>query len=447
MPERHRRSRAWRRFVAALEIRPSAEVMGTRLRWVQTILGSVVAYYLILSIVSGFKLATYLNSAGLVTWLVVQCLRVRYKKTEAACWLTVVMATLIVSGTAMIDGQAKAHSLWFFPVLPLMAGQLLGNRAVIITAIASFLAGGAVMASEQWVTIPPEYPDSMSDLVQLRISVLLVCCGVSISAKRTFRGQAEQMDRQASELNAVRLERDEARRSASIFLTSMSGHARAPLAQLVTQTKAIESRAGASQADLARDAALSAQQVSRLVHDILDLSDLENSRLNLHPTVFSLSEVLEDLRAWFETQPSQGVELRLVASQPEMSVMMDRSRLFQICTRLMDNALKFSEADALVVSFQWGAARRDGTELWVRVQDNGVGISSECQQQVMERFAFYCDTQANQDKGAGISFVLIRRLVQAMGGDVSFEQPGDGQGTCVRVQLVSAGPLHQAIAA
>lgn len=422
------------RIRALLDIRTPESVMATRLKWVQVMLGLIVCFYLVQSFVCDYKISRYIHSAALLGWFTIEYYRVRRKQVVIACWLVVAVSILVVSGTAMIDGQGSSYAMWFFPVVPLMAGQLLGNRAVLVAAGASLLAVGAVMLSESLILIPMEYPDTAQDLVNLRVVVLAVCSGVSISAKRTFNGQTGQLDRQARALNDARLERDEARRSASVFLASMSGHVRSPMIQLVERTQSIEALVSDQHAHLARDAAHCARRVSRLVHDIVDLSDLENSRLELRPSSLQISCFIEDLRAWFEAQNRPDLEFSLIAPDEDRPMRLDWGRLLQICTRLMENSLKFSEAGSLTVSLEICGQTPDAS-LFVRVKDDGIGIDLERQQQVMERFAFYCDTQANLDKGAGVSLVLARQLARAMGGDVVFETRAPGQGTCILVEV------------
>lgn len=434
--------RTRQRVRAALAIRTTPSVTAARLKWVQVMLAVVVCFYLVQAFVCEYNLARYINSAAFLGWLLIEYVRSFKKDVWLASWLVVAVATLIVSGIALIDGQGSSNALWFLPVIPLTAGQLLGNRAVVVSIGTSFLAVGAVMLSEQLLVIPPEYPDSSQDLVNLRIVVLLICSGVSISAKRTSDAQAAQLDRQAGALNRVRVERDQARRSASVFLASMTGHVRAPMTQLVVRTQSIHARVGAKHAHLAQDAAHCAERVSRLVHDILDLSDLENGRLVLNPTRFRLSSFVAELRAWYEVRGGERLQLRVNLPAKDFEMTLDRNRLRQICTRLMENALKFSEATSLELSFELEV--KDRPELVLRVSDDGTGICPERQKQVMERFAFYCDSQASEDKGAGLSLVLIRQLSRAMGGEVCFEATPSGRGTCVKVQLDAGLGLPEA---
>lgn len=445
--EQSPRKRMRDRWKAALEIRTTPSAMAHRLRWVQMMLGLVVGYYFIQAIVCEYEIACYIDFAAVLGWSTVEYCRTRLSRVELASRIVVGVTILIVAGTAMVDGQSGSAALWFFPVVPLMAGQLLGNRAVLQSAAASFAAVGVVMLSEQLVQIPREYPNSSEDLLILRIVVLLVCCGVAISAKRSFGQQMAELDRQAQELNQLRLDRDEARRSSSVFLGSMSSHVRAPMAQLVARTESIKLRAGEEKIELTSDLVQCANRVSRLVHDILDLSDLENGRLGLYPTTFGLEEFVSELQAWFDEQEAPKPTLRFDLSDQNLQLTLDRPRLYQICTRLMENALHFSQANTLVVSIRVQALADGQGQIFVRVTDDGIGISPACQKQVMERFAFYCDTQANQDKGAGISLVLIRQLVRAMGGEVSFDEAPEQQGTSVLVQLRAELPSRTLLAA
>lgn len=424
---------AYSRFFASLAIKHKPSTMRHRLRWVQMMMGLVVGYYLISAIYNGYQTTTYLYSAALVVWSITEYQRTRAKNIEGVCWLFVATAIFVVGALAMTNGQGSSNALWFFPVLPVMAGQLLGNRAVVISALASSLAVAGVLLSESWFSIPTESPNSSQELVILRFVSLAVCCGLCISAKRSFQIQANELDRRAQQLNKLRLERDQARRSASVFLASLSEHLQRPMSELVTQTKTIQRSIDQQRAHLARDAVHCVDGMHRLINDILDLSDLENKRLVLSPTSFRLSDLIGDLRTWFDAQPNPAIELQFNVPSEDLELTLDRSRLQQICTRLMENALKFSQAQALTISFGVSEDKSTSSDLVLQVSDNGIGISASCQAQVMERFAFYCDTQANQDRGAGISLVLLGQLTRAMGGAMSFEDCP--KGTSVRVQL------------
>lgn len=428
-------AKSWR---AKLDIRTSPEVMELRLRWVQLILGGVIFFYLIESVLNSYEVAMHVNVLAGVFLLAVEYVRSRLRKVGLACWMTVVMSILILSATALIDGQGDSPTLWFISVVPVMGGQLLGNRAVLVAAAASFFAVGAVMSSGVWFDIHPEYPESKEALVVLRMTVLLVCCGVSLAAKRTSMLQMDQLDSQARELIERRLECDGARRSASVFLASMSGHIREPMDQLVQRTKRFKELAPRHSADLALDAEHCALRLTRLVHDILDLSDLENERFELHPTTFGLFDFADTLDAWFERQGHASLDLEIELPSQDLRLTLDKERLHQICTRLLENAIRFSRAKHLRISMDVSLIEEDASEtprLVLRVIDDGVGIPPDLKKQVMERFAFYCDTHATQDKGAGLSLVLLRRLAQRMGGDISFEEQSAQCGTCILVQL------------
>lgn len=165
----------------------------------------------------------------------------------------------------------------------------------------------------------------------------------------------------------------------------------------------------------------------RLIEDLLDLSRLESDHLELRPGVHDLAalvgEVVEEQRqAW------PGRAITVGAPDAATSVEIDAERIRQVLTNYVTNALKYSDADCPVAV----AVAVVGSEAWVRVRDEGPGLSPEQQGQVWDRFRRVSgvdvrDTAQGSAGGLGLGLYISRRIVEGHHGRVGVESaPGHG---------------------
>lgn len=174
-------------------------------------------------------------------------------------------------------------------------------------------------------------------------------------------------------------------------------------------------------------------RLARLINDLLDVSRLETSKLELRREVVSASAVTADLVERFTALSDRHLFVRDDHSA-NARVLVDPIRLDQVLSNLLANAVKFSEQGEVRLS-----VRRAANEVVFSVLDRGPGIPKAKQAGLFDRFA-----QAEDGKrgGLGLGLYLSRELVQRMGGRIWLESDGvPGQGTAVHVALPEvAGP-------
>jgi signal transduction histidine kinase len=112
----------------------------------------------------------------------------------------------------------------------------------------------------------------------------------------------------------------------------------------------------------------------------------------------------------------------------------DRSRLDQVVTNLLANALKYGAGKPITIT-----TAVDGTQAVLMVQDQGIGIAPEDHHRVFERFERL--GADHRDGGFGIGLWIVREIVRAHGGEVTVtSQPGQGATFCVRLPLSPTTP-------
>ena len=232
--------------------------------------------------------------------------------------------------------------------------------------------------------------------------------------------------RTASEERGKRLyqEAQRALRTRDAFL-SVAGHEfRTPLSalSLTIENLCLQAKA-AGDATLEARLQAPARQVDRLVRlteQLLDVGRIDSGRLELEREEVELvglaREVLDRLRG---ESAAARCELRLVAPAP-VTGRWDRSRLDQVITNLVTNAIKFGAGSPVEVSVASG-----GDSAALAVRDHGIGIRAEDQERIFERFERAVPNRSY--KGIGLGLWICREIVQAHGGRLTVEsEPGQG---------------------
>lgn len=176
-----------------------------------------------------------------------------------------------------------------------------------------------------------------------------------------------------------------------------------------------------------------AERLSRLVDDLLQLSDLETGKVLLNPGVLLLHAVAAEVVAIFETQATQKQLTLHNQVPPTLCVQADPDRLTQILVNLVDNAVKYTpEGGQVSIS---ATSRGDAVE--VSVQDTGSGIPSTDLPRISERFYRVDKARSRQLGGTGLGLAIVKHLVQAHGGELRIGSEL-GRGTTVRFTLPAA---------
>jgi PAS domain S-box-containing protein len=167
------------------------------------------------------------------------------------------------------------------------------------------------------------------------------------------------------------------------------------------------------------------QRLTQFVEAILDLSALEAGRLPLYPAPLALASAVTTVRAKFaaarlSSPNSARLHFDLPSDLPP--VLADERGLTSVFFHLLDNALKYAPEGAVEVT-AWAEA----SQVYVAVTDHGPGISPKAAGLIFEKFQRLNSGDAQAVYGHGLGLYMVRRLLQAMAGDVRCEPaPGGG---------------------
>jgi PAS domain S-box-containing protein len=221
------------------------------------------------------------------------------------------------------------------------------------------------------------------------------------------------------------------------FLSAASHELRTPLATLRLQAQTLSRALSSGRADepavRGKLGKIEAQldRLEALVNTLLDVSRVVAGRLELAPEQLDLAQLARDAVLRFEEAATgSGTELVLRA-RPAVG-RWDRTRLEQVLTNLLQNALRFAPGKPVEIS----VGERDGRVV-LAVRDHGPGIAPESRARIFERFERAAE--ARSLGGLGLGLWITRQIVEAHGGSISVESAG-GAGAVFTVTLPREAP-------
>lgn len=180
--------------------------------------------------------------------------------------------------------------------------------------------------------------------------------------------------------------------------------------------------------DYARRIADSAQRMDTLINDLLTYSRLSRAELKLKPV--SLVRVMEEVLAQLEAEV-QEKDTQVTMEKPLPEVVGHYTILVQVVANLVTNAVKFVAPDVHPKVRIWTEERDEQVRLWV--EDNGIGISPEHQEQIFRIFERLHGIETYP--GTGIGLAIVRKGVERMGARVGVESEA-GKGSRFWVELL-----------
>src|SRR5437016_4182930 len=247
---------------------------------------------------------------------------------------------------------------------------------------------------------------------------------------REYETEYAAKEREARALAQVNEELRRLDELKSEFLAMVSHELRTPLTAIVGYSRLLmrQVHGPLTPKQLEHQEAIfrSAQRLTELINDLLDVSRLEAARVELDPRPTDVREAVEHVVAAVRVA-SQAKQIRIAnaVGSDVPAVHADATRLHQILANLVGNAVKFTPAGGAVTV----RAARQGDQVWIVVEDSGVGIAKDELARIWDPFYQVESPMRRRHGGSGLGLAIVRRLVELHGGVVRVESEGEGRGS------------------
>lgn len=317
------------------------------------------------------------------------------------------------------------------------------DRSIATVVHAPLLAAGDVVGVISILSVEGEKLATRNSELLRAVTYQLGTAIQNVRLLEALTVHQAELEEKNQELERLVEELRAADRLKSEFLANTSHELRTPLNSIIGFLNLVQD--GVCESDEERQELLghalrSAKHLLGLINDVLDLARIEAGSLQVDCREVDLAPILSEVQATMEVQARQKYLDFIMGDVPVGTrVLGDEVRLRQVLVNVIGNAIKFTPKGhvSVTVSASPGSPFVD-----IDVADTGIGVAEDRRDRLFKKFSQADATTTRRFGGTGLGLVIVKQLIEAMGGSVRLESAGEGEGTTVSISMPRAASPH-----
>ena len=286
---------------------------------------------------------------------------------------------------------------------------------------------------QSWVAINASYSSLMSNERTTILAEQLSNNNQKLEAQtEELQDQAEEMQDQAAELQhtseelqeqnlELSLQRKQVEAANSLkseFLSNMSHELRTPLNSIMALSRVlimqVKDKLTEEENNYLEIVERNGKRLLSLINDILDLSKIEAGKMEIIPVSMSVGSLLFTIKENMQaTSMQKGVAITLNLPDDLPKVETDETRLYQVFTNIISNAVKFTEKGSVDI-----AVKYDNENVIVTIKDTGIGIPKDVLPYIFDEFRQADGSSSRQFEGTGLGLAIGNKMIKILGGKI-----------------------------
>ncbi|HEU4726153.1 MAG TPA: ATP-binding protein [Candidatus Eisenbacteria bacterium] len=313
------------------------------------------------------------------------------------------------------------------------------DRSIATVVHAPLLAAGDVVGVISILSVEGEKLTTHNSELLRAVTYQLGTAIQNVRLLEALTLHQAELEEKNQELERVVEELRAADRLKSEFLANTSHELRTPLNSIIGFLNLVLDGVCESETErqeLLGHALKSAKHLLGLINDVLDLARIEAGRLQVDCREVALAPILADVKATMEVQARQKIlDFTMPEVESGIRVLGDEARLRQVLVNVIGNAIKFTPEGGVKVSV---SASPGSPFVEIDVADTGIGVAEERRGRLFKKFSQADSTTTRKFGGTGLGLVIVKQLIEAMGGSVRLDSAGEGKGTTVSISVPRA---------
>jgi len=323
-----------------------------------------------------------------------------------------------------------------FMVIIVLLGSYGIEKLFYLTTVATFLLYGyheLVVKS-----FSCEITQEKSDAVLQMVCILFMQYIVYVWTKRNSEG-SKKLLQFIDELKDVQSSKDD-------FLANVSHEIRTPINTICGMSEIIlKENLPLNIKNNVRDIDLAGRNLTSVVRDILDFSELQSGHMELEEESYNITSTINDIiNMAMARREGKKIEI-IVDCNPDIPAMLlgDEKKLRRIIMNLLDNAIKFTSAGCVFIGLEF-RPESYGINLIVTIRDTGIGMTEESLENLFTCFNQVDSSRKRQNGGLGLGLAITNALINKMNGAITIKSK-PGRGTTIRFtvpqKVLNAEPM------
>jgi signal transduction histidine kinase len=340
------------------------------------------------------------------------------KFTDTMIWPTRMVALLgavqlVVA--AGVSGGPDSNVLYALPLLPIFLSALVDKRTNVIATLIVLIGIGAIFFVDLTVAPFPDVTNSVFETMSTLFWIMVWSLGIAVYSQHQANRLLKVAEKELEQRKVAQEDLARVSESKDRFLAYMSHEIRNPLTAIVGAAELLSmQKMKAEHPRYLESLRNSANSLRELVDTVLDFSQIDSDRMLFDLSPLPLQPFLTDVTSQFSAA-AEASGLRLsceIAPGSPRAVIANETRLKQVLSNILSNAIKFSDPGSIVhLRVEPNSESREGARFVV--EDSGLGIRLEDQTKIFEPYQRSHEGLAHQGTGLGLPIAQV--LLEKMG--------------------------------